>query len=133
MSSDGDLSGSERLDRASTATGDAKLAGGDKDKTQKTKHRKINKQHPEFELTYDMMLGIRTVVGKTEAQAHGQLTPADFDATIKLKFPGKGSMITPAHQMRDFKFKDYSPEVFRLIREKFNINPADYLMCRCCL
>ncbi len=100
-------------------------------KAEKTKQRKINKAHPEFELTYDMMLGIRTVVGKTEAQAHKSLTPADFEATIKLKFPGKGSAITPAHQMRDFKFKDYSPEVFRMIREKFNINPADYLMCVC--
>jgi hypothetical protein len=29
----------------------------------KPKHRKINKKHPEFELTYDMMLGIRTCVG----------------------------------------------------------------------
>jgi hypothetical protein len=97
----------------------------------KSKHRKINKQHPEFELTYDMMLGIRTVVGKTEAQPHEKLTDSDFKQTIKLKFPGRGGMTTPAHQMRDFKFKDYSPEVFRLIREKFDINPADYLMCVC--
>lgn len=33
----------------------------------KTKHRKINKTHPEFELTYDMMLGIRTTVGQSES------------------------------------------------------------------
>lgn len=97
----------------------------------KTKHRKINKQHPEFELTYDMMLGIRTVVSKTEAQHRGELSAPDYKESVKLRFPGRGSIITPAHEMRDFKFKDYCPMVFKKIRESFFINPADYLMCVC--
>ena len=97
----------------------------------KTKHRKINKQHPEFELTYDMMLGIRTVVSKTEAQLHSEVNDKDYSDTIKLQFPGRGSLLTPAHRMRDFKFKDYSPVVYKKIRECFGINPADYLLCVC--
>ena len=97
----------------------------------KTKHRKINKQHPEFELTYDMMLGIRTVVSKTEAQLHSEVNDKDYSDTIKLQFPGRGSLLTPAHRMRDFKFKDYSPVVYKKIRECFAINPADYLLCVC--
>ena len=97
----------------------------------KTKHRKINKQHPEFELTYDMMLGIRTVVSKTEAQSHSEVNEKDYSDTIKLQFPGRGSVWTPAHRLRDFKFKDYSPVVYKKIRECFGINPADYLLCVC--
>lgn len=42
-----------------------------------------------------------------------------------------GSDITPAHLMRDFKFKDYAPLVFRAIRAIFSLDPADYLLCVC--
>jgi hypothetical protein len=49
----------------------------------------------------------------------------------KLKFPGKGSSHTPAHAMRDFKFKDYGGEVFRKIRDRFKIDPTEYLLNVC--
>lgn len=39
--------------------------------------------------------------------------------------------MTPAHAARDFKFKDYCPEVFRHIRARFDIDPAEYLLCVC--
>lgn len=138
----------------------------------KSKHRKINKQHPEFELTYDMMLGIRTVVGNNptghslalardssqsvevqingvanaeskaaaEAEAKRRRTRALAEAAakeqqqpkmLKLSFPGKGSSHTPAHAMRDFKFKDYCSDVFRSIRDRFKIDPTEYLLCVC--
>jgi hypothetical protein len=36
-------------------------------------------EHPEFELTYDMMLGIRTVIGRISAQPpKAQLDTLDF-------------------------------------------------------
>lgn len=58
---------------------------------------------------------------QTEAQQHGDtLTAADYTDTIKLKFPGRGSILTPAHAMRDFKFKDYAPSVYKKIREVRN-------------
>lgn len=157
-------------------------AGGDKKESKlsrkekralKSKHRKINKQHPEFELTYDMMLGIRTVVGNNptghslalardsqsssvevqingvanaeskaaaEAEAKRRRTRALAEAAakeqqqpkmLKLSFPGKGSSHTPAHAMRDFKFKDYCSDVFRSIRDRFKIDPTEYLLCVC--
>ena len=48
-------------------------------------------------------------------------TQTDLAEEIKLRFPKNGSnsddgYLTPPHQMRDFKFKDYQPEVFRQIR-----------------
>lgn len=54
----------------------------------KTKHRKIDRAHPEFELTYDMMLGIRTTVSMVEAKPHHALYPKDYTAEMKLRFPG---------------------------------------------
>lgn len=103
----------------------------DKPMTVKSKNKKITKTHPQFELSYDMMLGIRHTVGQTESKPTRELKSEDFKERVKLRFPSKGSPLTPAHQMHDFKFKDYCPEVFRRIRGYFGINPADYLMCVC--
>jgi hypothetical protein len=48
-----------------------------------------------------------------------------------------GSDITPAHKNPPFKFKDYMPLVFRHLREKFKIDPSEYMVCclfiYCCL
>jgi 1-phosphatidylinositol-4-phosphate 5-kinase len=44
---------------------------------------------------------------------------------------GKGSTHTPAHLMRDFKFKDYQSIIFKNIRSLFHIDSADYLLCLC--
>lgn len=90
--------------------------------------KKISGAHAAFELTYCMMLGLRTVLGATYASPKRALTENDFSHTTKYKFPGEGSTLTPAHKMRDFKFKDYSPEVFRHLRERFGIDGADYLL-----
>jgi Phosphatidylinositol-4-phosphate 5-Kinase len=99
--------------------------------SKRKKHKKINKTHPEFELTYDMMLGIRTTVGQVESRAWRELTQYDFQDMTWLRMPTEGSSVTPPHQMRDFKFKDYAPEVFRHIRARFGIDPADYLLSIC--
>lgn len=114
----------------------SRIAGGREKKKKiprhmKTKHRKIDKHHPEFELTYDMMLGIRTTVSMVEAKPHSLIKKSDFEQMLHLRFPGNGSATTPAHVARDFKFKDYCPEVFRQIRARFDIDPAEYLLCIC--
>ena len=43
----------------------------------------------------------------------------------------KGSDTTPAHQMSDFKFKDYCPQIFRQLREWFRISTQEYLVTIC--
>lgn len=57
-----------------------------------------------------------------------------FLATFSLIDPGgndrTGDELTPGAKY-DFKFKDYAPWVFRHLREKFGIDPADYLVCCC--
>ena len=97
----------------------------------KKKHKKIDKQHPEFELTYDMMLGIRTVVSMYESKPLREVQVKDFKETIRLRFPQEGTKLTPAHEMRDFKFKEYAPEVFRHIRDLSGISAEEYLLTVC--
>ncbi|ETO25707.1 hypothetical protein RFI_11433, partial [Reticulomyxa filosa] len=53
---------------------------------------------------------------------------SDFQRALKFTFPHKGTEHTPAHAMRDFRFKDYCPEIFRQLREWFGINAAEYLV-----
>ena len=56
-----------------------------------------------------------------------ELTEADFDARHKFSFDITGNELTPSAKY-DFKFKDYSPWVFRHLRSIFGLDPADYLM-----
>ena len=84
-------------DAAAAALG-AEQRGKD-GKLLKPKHRKINKTHPEFELTYDMMLGIRTTVGQSKAHPP-KLEPAHAQQTTKLEFPGQGWCDASYHRTR---------------------------------
>jgi len=131
---------------------------GDK-KKRKAKHKAlkpISKKHPEYELAYDMMLGIRTVVGRAEGGLSnledaiykastspntkeaellvkrfrddfvGQVSPDKFTEAPCYRFPKKGGQCTPPHCMKSFNFKDYCPEIFKMLRQLFNIDPSDY-------
>jgi len=121
----------------------------------------IAKKHPEFELSYDMMLGIRTVVGRAEAKLpelensfsmvtdnhrrakadvfasgykddfYGRVAPGKFSEVHSYKFPKQGGKYTPSHCMKSFKFKDYCPQIFKMLRQMFNIDPVDYQMEVC--
>ncbi len=100
--------------------------------TVSTAHRgsgnNLEMEHREVEMTYDMMLGIRTVIGKVYSFPQRELTKLDFEEEMKYFFPKTGSSKTPAHKARDFRFKDYHPQVFRNIREHFGIDAAEYTM-----
>jgi len=131
----------------------------DDKKERKKKHKElkpISKKHPEYELAYDMMLGIRTVVGRIEAGGHseledsfsdmnisgtmkeaelmqryqndfvGRVNPEKFSETKSYRFPKKGGKYTPSHYMKSFKFKDYCPQIFKMLRQLFSIDPGDY-------
>lgn len=56
-----------------------------------------------------------------------ELTDQDFDARHKFSFDITGNELTPSARY-DFKFKDYAPWVFRHLRAKFKLDPADYLI-----
>ncbi|SPR00499.1 unnamed protein product (mitochondrion) [Plasmodiophora brassicae] len=90
-----------------------------------------DRSHPEFELTCDMMLGIRHTAGRALPSDDTPITAEHFKQTFSYSFPQGGSSSTPAHNLPSFKFKDYQPVVYRSLRRRFGIDTADYLLCLC--
>ena len=89
----------------------------------------ISAGHESFELIFMMLMGIRTCVGRFSGQAAPkELTPEHFNFKWEGDFLARGSAETPAHGHHDFRFKDYSPLVFRQIRERFGIETPDYML-----
>ncbi|KAH8703946.1 multicopy suppressor of stt4 mutation [Talaromyces proteolyticus] len=88
---------------------------------------KVDQNHVNWVTAYNMLTGIRFVVSRINAKMDRELTPADFEAKHKFSFDITGKELTPSAKY-DFKFKDYAPWVFRRLRAKFKLDPADYLM-----
>lgn len=87
----------------------------------------VDEDHRNYILMYDMLTGIRISVSRCQAKPSRPLSPQDFQSSHKMAFDLTGNEETPSSRY-DFKFKDYSPWVFRSLREKFNIDAADYLV-----
>lgn len=107
---------SRLMDPAATADEDPVLMG-----------TRISEGHQNYVLMYNMLTGIRIAVSRVTAKVDRPLTDEDFTAAHKLAFDVIGDELTPGAKY-DFKFKDYSPWVFRHLREKFGVDPADYLV-----
>ncbi|KAL4884998.1 hypothetical protein BJY04DRAFT_157030 [Aspergillus karnatakaensis] len=88
---------------------------------------KVDHNHVNWVTSYNMLTGIRFTVSRINAKMDRELTPADFEAQHKFSFDITGNELTPSAKY-DFKFKDYAPWVFRHLRAKFRLDPADYLM-----
>ncbi|KAH8819741.1 phosphatidylinositol-4-phosphate 5-kinase its3 [Xylogone sp. PMI_703] len=88
---------------------------------------KVDQNHVNWVTAYNMLTGIRFTVSRTNAKLDRPLTDADFEAKHKFSFDITGNELTPSAKY-DFKFKDYAPWVFRHLRAKFKLDPADYLM-----
>ncbi|KAJ3416780.1 Phosphatidylinositol-4-phosphate 5-kinase [Chytridiales sp. JEL 0842] len=87
----------------------------------------VKEGHANYMLMYDMLTGIRVAVSRCNAKPLRPLEDADFAAAHKLAFDVTGNEMTPSSRY-DFKFKDYAPWVFRMIRETFRVDPAEYLV-----
>ncbi|GAB7365856.1 hypothetical protein MBLNU230_g7187t1 [Neophaeotheca triangularis] len=88
---------------------------------------KVDINHVNWVTAYDMLVGIRFCVSRINAKLDRELTDADFAASHKFSFDVTGNELTPSAKY-DFKFKDYAPWVFRHLRAKFQLDPADYLV-----
>ncbi|KAL9122491.1 MAG: hypothetical protein Q9187_000948 [Circinaria calcarea] len=88
---------------------------------------KVDMNHVNWVTAYNMLTGIRFTVSRTNAKMDRELTEQDFDVRHKFSFDITGNELTPSAKY-DFKFKDYAPWVFRHLRTKFGLDPADYLI-----
>lgn len=87
---------------------------------------KVSEGHVNYVIAYNMLTGIRVSVSRCNGIMK-PLTDSDFSVTKKLVFDVTGNELTPSSKY-DFKFKDYSPTVFRELRLLFGLDPADYLV-----
>jgi 1-phosphatidylinositol-4-phosphate 5-kinase len=87
----------------------------------------VDQNSENFEIAYNMLTGIRFTVSRTNAKVDRELTPDDFSRKYKFNFDSHGNELTPSTKY-DFKFKDYSPWVFRHLRRIFKQDPSVYLM-----
>lgn len=116
------------ISRSQVSSSDSEISmSTSKSSASSTPHAPILERHPVYEVTYDMMLGIRTAVGVAYSEPIRKLKKSDFHQVAKWRFPAAGSKETPAHKARDFKFKDYHPQVFRHLRERWGIDPVEYM------
>ena len=88
---------------------------------------KVDENHQNWVTAYNMLTGIRVSVSRTNAKLGREITDGDFHAKQKSTFDIAGNELVPSAKY-DFKFKDYAPWVFRTLRNKFKLDPADYLM-----
>ncbi|KAI1262074.1 SAICAR synthase-like protein [Xylariaceae sp. FL1019] len=88
---------------------------------------KVDENHANYTVAYNMLTGIRVSVSRTNAKLDRPLTDEDFGAKQKSTFDIAGNELVPSAKY-DFKFKDYAPWVFRHLRALFRLDPADYLM-----
>lgn len=88
---------------------------------------RIGEDHVNYVTAYNMLTGIRVGVSRCTAKVDRDLISTDFIDTHKFSFDITGNELTPSAKY-DFKFKDYSPWVFRHLRALFHLDPADYLM-----
>jgi 1-phosphatidylinositol-4-phosphate 5-kinase len=105
----------------------SKKARVDTDEDRVVVGTKVDEHHVNWVTAYNMLTGIRFTVSRTNAKLDRELTDADFDAKHKFSFDVTGNELTPSAKY-DFKFKDYAPWVFRDLRAKFRLDPAEYLM-----
>ncbi|TYZ57796.1 hypothetical protein PybrP1_012034 [[Pythium] brassicae (nom. inval.)] len=84
----------------------------------------IHDQHEQYALTYGMMCGILNSAG-LQNPFKQRLAMDDFMHVEKRSFPASAKLQHP------FKFKDYSPDIFRQIRRRFSIDSADYMVTLC--
>ena len=87
----------------------------------------VKEGHSNYMMMYDMLTGIRISVSRCYAKQHREIVPSDYTAAHKLAFDVTGNELTPSSKY-DFKFKDYCPYVFRMIRDIFHVDAADYLV-----
>ena len=112
-----------------------KLEKKEKELKLKKKMKEIGRTHPEFELSYDLLLGIRTstslvnksiIIKSSDKDIYGngndssdedeELLEKEFIDNKRYSFPSSGSSITPSHAMNDFEFKDYCRPIFAQLR-----------------
>ncbi|CAK4950426.1 unnamed protein product [Aphanomyces euteiches] len=114
------------IDITNQLDGKTKVRHSSKSAVKKPDGNEINDEHAQYTLTFGMMTGILNSAGSINIFKQ-KLTMNDFMRVDKREFPAN-----PRSKLQhSFKFKDYSPDIFRQIRRRFDIDSADYMVTLC--
>lgn len=92
----------------------------------------VYKGHRSYDLMLNLQLGIRyTITQLAKLPQPAAMTDHHFGEKLWLRFPRSGSEVTPPHPSKDFKWKDYCPCAFRLLRRTFGMDSSEYLLSIC--
>ncbi|CCD25162.1 uncharacterized protein NDAI_0E03450 [Naumovozyma dairenensis CBS 421] len=89
--------------------------------------KKVSQGHVNFQIVYDMLLGIRVALNSLSPNSSSVLSSRKYK---KFIFDSNYEIIEPIQDnyTYSFKFKDYYPTIFQKLRnENFQLNDADYL------
>ncbi|KAF0697469.1 Aste57867_11853 [Aphanomyces stellatus] len=86
--------------------------------------KEIDGHHAQYTLAYCMMAGIHYSAGSLDMFKH-RLEMTDYMRVVKREFPAN------PQTKHSFKFKDYSPDIFRQVRHCFGVDSADYMITLC--
>ena len=101
-------------------------------KVRKVRHGEtIYKGHGSYDLMLQLRVGIRWSVSSMQEFSDVALQTCSFDVSLKQQFPRGGSAKTPPHFARTFKWKEYRPEVFRHLRARWRVDPAQFMLSLC--
>lgn len=101
-------------------------------KVRKVRHGEtIYKGHGSYDLMLQLRVGIRWSVSSMQEFSDVALQTRSFDLSLKQQFPRGGSAKTPPHFARAFKWKEYRPEVFRQLRARWRVDPAQFMLSLC--
>lgn len=82
----------------------------------------IYKGHHSYDLMRQLQLGIMYGIAQEQQEAmNSPVQKSDYSAVLVQNFPSSGSI-------PGFKYKDYLPRVFQLLRRSFGVDSADYLV-----
>ena len=92
----------------------------------------IFKGHRSYELMLQLQLGVRWSVGRNHSPPIPEVLHADaVEHELKQSFPRSGSSTTPPHPAGDFMWKEYSPSIFRRLRQLWEVDPGDFMLSLC--
>lgn len=82
----------------------------------------IYKGHHSYDLMRQLQLGIMYGIAQEEQElVSNSMEKTDYNSVLVQNFPSSGNV-------PGFKYKDYLPKVFQLLRKSFGVDSADYLV-----
>ncbi|KAI1695447.1 phosphatidylinositol-4-phosphate 5-Kinase domain-containing protein [Ditylenchus destructor] len=118
---------SDDRDGAGAATPKQKLGHMRVDKQGEVTYKRVTSNA----ITSAIQLGIEYSIQSLVKKEKQDVLVSDYKVIEKVPFPSRGSQTTLPHDYKNFHFETYYPNVFRYLRELYEINSSEFLESIC--